>query len=97
VQAFKGALRQAFPQSETVVASKEDQRKVKALRFYETLSIIDQKPEIGIPPSYTSSERDGSDSISQTLYIVVSHTYSLPAYMKYNLCMPSRVRFPSTN
>jgi len=45
VQAFKDALRQAFPQSETVAASKEDQRKVKALRFYQTLSISD--PETG--------------------------------------------------
>jgi hypothetical protein len=45
VEAFKEAPRQAFPQSETVVASKEDQRKVKALRFYETQSIID--PETG--------------------------------------------------
>jgi hypothetical protein len=45
VEAFKDALRQAFPQSETVVTSKEEQRKVKALSFYETLYIID--PETG--------------------------------------------------
>jgi hypothetical protein len=53
VKAFKDALRQAFPQSETVVTSKEEQRKVKALSFYETLYIID--PETGgrILPSYT--------------------------------------------
>ena len=39
-----------FPQSETVVASKEDQRKVKALRFYETLSIIDLETGATDPP-----------------------------------------------
>jgi len=84
VQAFKDALRQAFPQSETVVASKEDQRNVKALRFYEALFIIDPETGDRDPPSYTSSERDGSDSTSQTLYIVVSHTCSSPVYMMYN-------------
>ena len=38
LQAFKEALRQAFPQSETVAASKEDQRKVKAV-FYIVQSV----------------------------------------------------------
>jgi hypothetical protein len=45
IQAFKDALRQAFPQSGTVVASLKNQRKVKALRFYDTLSMTD--PETG--------------------------------------------------
>jgi len=43
-QAFKKALKKAFPRSETAV-SKADQRRAKALRYYETLSIGD--PETG--------------------------------------------------
>jgi hypothetical protein len=42
VTAFKEALERAFPRSGMVVP-KEDQRKVKALRYYETLSVIDPK------------------------------------------------------
>ena len=57
VQAFKDALRQAFPQPETVMASEEDQWKVKALRLYKTLFIIDPEtgdsdpPELSVPPA----------------------------------------------
>ena len=84
MQAFKDALRQAFPQSETVVASKEDQRKVKALHFLRDSLYYDPETGDRVPPSCTYSERDGSDSTSQTLYIVVPHTYSSPAYMTFN-------------
>jgi len=76
VQAFKDALRQAFPQPETVVASKEDYGNAKVLCFYETFSIIDPETGDRDPQSCTSSGRDGSDSTSRTLHIVVSHTCS---------------------
>ena len=76
VQAFKEALRQAFPQSETVAASKEDQRKVKALRFYETLSIIDPETGDRDPPElYVQRARWFRQYLPDTLHRRLAHLF----------------------
>jgi len=76
VQAFKDALRQAFPQSEVVVASKEDQRKVKALRFYETLSIIDPVTGDRDPPElYVQPARWFRQYLPDTLHRRLAHQF----------------------
>jgi len=76
VPAFKDALRQAFPQSETVVASKEDQRKVKALRFYETLSIIDPETGDRDPPElYVQRARWFRQYLPDTRHCRLAHLF----------------------
>jgi hypothetical protein len=76
VQAFKDALRQAFPQLETVVASMEDLRKVKELRFYQTLSIID--PETGgrdPPELYVQRARWFRQYLPETLHLRLAYLF----------------------
>jgi hypothetical protein len=76
VEAFKDALIQAFPQSETVVASKEEQRKFKALRYYETLSIID--PETGdrdSPELYVQRAKWFRQYLPDTLHRRLAHLF----------------------
>ena len=76
VQAFKDALRQAFPQSEAVVTSKEDQRKVKALRFYETLSIIGPETGDRDPPElYVQRARWFRQYLPDTLHRRLAHLF----------------------
>jgi hypothetical protein len=76
VEGFKDALRQAFPQSDTVVASKEEQRKVKAMRFYETLSIIDPETADRDPPElYIQRAKWFQQYLPDTLHRRLAHLF----------------------
>jgi hypothetical protein len=75
VTAFKGALEQAFPRSGMAVP-KGDQRKVKALRYYETLSVIDPRTGKWDPPElYVRRAKWFKQHLPETLHLHLTHLF----------------------
>jgi hypothetical protein len=55
VQAFKEALRQAFPQSKRVVDSIRNRERLRNYVFMRICLLLTERPEIDILPSHTFS------------------------------------------